>query len=135
MAEITVVNDKSELYNVINQKKSEGYLETELAVISKSKLHLDDLHNSQISMIATSGSFSDRMSRLLTGEDGEEAVLSRYNLTEDELESHKNDILNDKLLLVANRDRFSHDEVEENNSAYEEIDITHYAAESKGPKS
>lgn len=135
MAEITVVNDKSELYNVINQKKSEGYLETELTVISKSKLHLDDLHNSQISMIATSGSFSDRMSRLLTGEDGEEAVLSRYNLTEDELESHKNDILNDKLLLVANRDRSSHDEVEENNSAYEEIDITHYAAESKGPKS
>lgn len=135
MAEITVVNDKSELYNVINQKKSEGYLETELAVISKSKLHLEDLHNSQISMIATSGSFSDRMSRLLTGEDGEEAVLSRYNLTEDELESHKNDILNDKLLLVANRDRSSHDEVEENNSAYEEIDITHYAAESKGPKS
>ncbi|MBC3087495.1 MAG: hypothetical protein DI581_01980 [Staphylococcus capitis] len=135
MAEITVVNDKSELYNVINQKKSEGYLETELAVISKSKLHLDDLHNSQISMIATSGSFSDRMSRLLTGEDGEEAVLSRYNLTEDELESHKNEILNDKLLLVANRDRSSHDEVEENNSAYEEIDITHYAAESKGPKS
>lgn len=135
MAEITVVNDKSELYNVINQKKSEGYLETELAVISKSKLHLDDLHNSQISMIATSGSFSDRMSRLLTGEDGEEAVLSRYNLTEDELESHKNDILNDKLLLVANRDRSSHDEVEENNSAYEEIDITHYAVESKGPKS
>ena len=135
MAEITVVNDKSELYNVINQKKSEGYLETELAVISKSKLHLDDLHNSQISMIATSGSFSDRMSRLLTGEDGEEAVLSRYNLTEDELESHKNDILNDKLLLVANRDRSSHDEVEETNSAYEEIDITHYAAESKGPKS
>ena len=86
-------------------------------------------------MIATSGSFSDRMSRLLTGEDGEEAVLSRYNLTEDELESHKNEILNDKLLLVANRDRSSHDEVEENNSAYEEIDITHYAAESKGPKS
>ena len=126
MAEITVVNDKSELYNVINQKKSEGYLETELAVISKSKLHLDDLHNSQISMIATSGSFSDRMSRLLTGEDGEEAVLSRYNLTEDELESHKNDILNDKS---------SHQEVHENNSAYEEIDITHYAAESKGPKS
>lgn len=135
MAEITVVKNKSELYNVINQKKSEGYLETELAVISKSKLHLDDLHNSQISMIATSGSFSDRMSRLLTGEDGEEAVLSRYNLTEDELESHKNEILNDKLLLVANRDRSSHDEVEENNSAYEEIDITHYAAESKGPKS
>ena len=70
MAKITVVNNQDELYKVINQK-SEGYLETELAVISKSKLHLDDLHNSQISLMATSGSFSDRMSRLLTGEDGE----------------------------------------------------------------
>ena len=31
----------------INQK-SEGYLETELAVISKSKLHLDDLQLSNL---------------------------------------------------------------------------------------
>ena len=35
MAKITVVNNQDELYKVINQKKSEGYLETELAVISK----------------------------------------------------------------------------------------------------
>ena len=55
MAKITVVNNQDELYKVINQKKSEGYLETELAVISKSKLHLDDLHNSQISLMSTSG--------------------------------------------------------------------------------
>lgn len=43
MADITVVNDTGELYNVINQKKSEGYLESELTIISKSKLHLNDL--------------------------------------------------------------------------------------------
>ena len=134
MAEITVVNDKSELYNVINQKKSEGYLESELAVISRSKLHLDDLHDSQISLIATSGSFSDRMSRLLIGEDGEQAVLTRYDLTDEEIENHKQDILDNKILVVARRDRSSHNEVEENNAAYEELDITHYAAESKGPK-
>ncbi|WP_145417195.1 general stress protein [Staphylococcus warneri] len=134
MAEITVVKDKSELYNVINQKKSEGYLESELAVISRSKLHLDDLHDSQISLIATSGSFSDRMSRLLIGEDGEQAVLTRYDLTDDEIENHKQDILDNKILVVARRDRSSHNEVEENNAAYEELDITHYAAESKGPK-
>lgn len=134
MAEITVVKDKSELYNVINQKKSEGYLESELAVISRSKLHLDDLHDSQISLIATSGSFSDRMSRLLIGEDGEQAVLTRYYLTDEEIENHKQDILDNKILVVARRDRSSHNEVEENNAAYEELDITHYAAESKGPK-
>ena len=134
MAEITVVKDKSELYNVINQKKSEGYLESELAVISRSKLHLDDLYDSQISLIATSGSFSDRMSRLLIGEDGEQAVLTRYDLTDEEIENHKQDILDNKILVVARRDRSSHNEVEENNAAYEELDITHYAAESKGPK-
>lgn len=134
MAEITVVKDKSELYNVINQKKSEGYLESELAVISHSKLHLDDLHDSQVSLIATSGSFSDRMSRLLIGEDGEQAVLTRYDLTDEEIENHKQDILDNKILVVARRDRSSHNEVEENNAAYEELDITHYAAESKGPK-
>lgn len=120
MAEITVVKDKSELYNVINQKKSEGYLESELAVISRSKLHLDDLHDSQISLIATSGSFSDRMSRLLIGEDGEQAVLTRYDLTDEEIENHKQDILDNKILVVARRDRSSHNEVEENNAAYEE---------------
>lgn len=134
MAEITVVKDKSELYNVINQKKSEGYLESELAVISRSKLHLDDLHDSQVSLIATSGSFSDRMSRLLIGEDGEQAVLTRYDLTDEEIENHKQDILDNKILVVARRDRSSHNELEENNAAYEELDITHYAAESKGPK-
>lgn len=134
MAEITVVKDKSELYNVINQKKSEGYLESELAVISRSKLHLDDLHDSQVSLIATGGSFSDRMSRLLIGEDGEQAVLTRYDLTDEEIENHKQDILDNKILVVARRDRSSHNEVEENNAAYEELDITHYAAESKGPK-
>ena len=123
MAKITVVNNQDELYKVINQKKSEGYLETELAVISKSKLHLDDLHNSQISLMATSGSFSDRMSR-----------LPRYDLTDNELEGYKQDILNDKMLVVANSDRSSHDEVEDNNAAYKEVDITHYAAESEGPK-
>ncbi|MBY6180423.1 general stress protein [Staphylococcus warneri] len=134
MAEITVVKDKSELYNVINQKKSEGYLESELAVISRSKLHLDDLHDSQVSLIATSGSFSDRMSRLLIGEDGEQAVLTRYDLTDEEIENHKQDILDNKILVVSRRERSSHNEVEENNAAYEELDITHYAAESKGPK-
>ena len=39
------------------------------------------------------------------------------------------------MLVVANSDRSSYDEVEDNNAAYKEVDITHYAAESEGPKS
>lgn len=117
------------------RKKRKRYSENELTVVSKTKLHLDDLHDSQITLMATSGSFSDRMSRLLTGEDGEEAVLTRYKLSDEQLEKYKKEVLNDRILIVANKDKSSHNEVEENNSAYEEVDITHYANESKGPKS
>ena len=72
------------------------------------------------------GTFSDKMTKLLTGEDGEHAALSRYNLAPDELEKYKQLILDDKMLVVGVRDHSSHQEVLENNSAYEEVDITHF---------
>ena len=65
------------------------------------------------------------MSKLLTGEDGEHAVLSRFHLNDEELEKYKSEILNNKMLVVAERDDSSHKEVDEHNSAYENIDITH----------
>lgn len=43
-------------------------------------------------------------------------------------------MLDGKFLVIARKDASSHNEVE-NNAAYEEVDITHYANESKGPKS
>ena len=67
MADFTVLDKQDEIYNVIDKKKAEGYSENELVVVSKSKLHLDNLHDSQVTLIATSVSFSDRMSKLLTG--------------------------------------------------------------------
>lgn len=128
------MDNQDELYRVINQKKSEGYLETELAAISRSKLHLGDSYNSRISLMATNSSFSDRISHLFTGEDEEEIVLSCYNLAGNELERYKQDILNDKMFIVANSDRFSYDGIEDNNAMYKGADITHYAAEFGGPK-
>ncbi|HBI1228184.1 TPA: hypothetical protein I2242_RS06085, partial [Staphylococcus aureus] len=55
-------------------------------------------------------------------------------LAPDELEKYKQLILDDKMLVVGVRDHSSHQEVLENNSAYEEVDITHFAEASKGPK-
>lgn len=135
MPDITVLDNENQIYNVIEKKKAEGYSENEIFVVSKSKLHLDDLHNSQVTLLATSGSFSDRMSRLLTGEDGEEAVLHNFKLSDSQTEQYKKDVLDGKFLVIARKDSSSHNEVEKNNSAYEEVDITHYANESDGPKS
>ena len=135
MPDITVIDNENQIYNVIEKKKAEGYSENEIFVISESKLHLDDLHNSQVTLIATSGSFSDRMSRLLTVEDGEEAVLNNFKLSDNQAEQYKKDMLDGKFLVIARKDASSHNEVEKNNAAYEEVDITHYANESDGPKS
>ncbi len=80
MADITVVNDTGELYNVIIQKKSEGYLESDATIISKSKLHLNDLHDSKSPLSLTSGTFSERqITKLLTGEDGGDGNLLGAN--------------------------------------------------------
>ena len=86
MADFTVLvtfNDEDML--VIDKKK---LLKIKNIVVSKSKLHLDNLHDSQVTYLLR-GSFSDRMSKLLTGEDGEEAVLARYELSEEQTENFK----------------------------------------------
>ena len=54
MADFTVLDKQDEIYNVID-KKNQGYSENELVVVSKVK-HLDNLHDSQVTLIATSGS-------------------------------------------------------------------------------
>ena len=111
MPDITVIDNENQIYNVIEKKKAEGYSENEIFVISKSKLHLDDLHNSQVTLIATSGSFSDRMSSLLTGEDGEKAVLNNFKLSDNQTEQYKK-MLDGKFLVIARKDASSHNEVE-----------------------
>ncbi|MDN5695677.1 MAG: general stress protein, partial [Staphylococcus equorum] len=76
MTDFTIVQNEEELLQKVKEKVSEGYDESELSVLSRTKLHIDELHNSEVSLIATSGSFSDKIAKIMTGEDGEEVVLS-----------------------------------------------------------
>lgn len=144
MAEFKVVNGKDELYEAIKQKRAEGYHDYELSVISKKKLHLDDLHDSEINLTATTGGISDMAAKLLTGEDTEAAVLAHYNMSQDKMERYKNELRDGKYILAISKDESSHDEVENNNAAYatesykdnqSSIVGNHYSEESDGPKS
>ncbi|PTE43879.1 general stress protein [Staphylococcus equorum] len=137
MTDFTIVQNEEELLQKVKEKVSEGYDESELSVLSRTKLQIDELHNSEVSLIATSGSFSDKIAKIMTGEDGEEVVLSHYDITDDEKEHYKKEILNDKYIIVAARDTSSHEEVEKTNAAYESESVVghHYAEESNGPKS
>ncbi|WP_436862154.1 general stress protein [Staphylococcus caeli] len=138
MSEFTIVQSKEEIIDAINAKRADGYKDSEISVISKTKLHMDELHNSEVNLTSTSGSFSDKMAKVLTGEDGEEVVLSYYKLSDDEKERYKKEILNDNFLVVATKDTSSHEEVEQANAAYQSEANTkggHYAEETDGPKS
>ncbi|MCY1626942.1 general stress protein [Staphylococcus pettenkoferi] len=141
MTQFTIVNNTDELFNEIDKKRSEGYENYELTVLSRTKLKDERIHDSKISLIVTSGTFSDAMAKMLTGEDSEGAVLANYDLSEEEQERYKKEILNDKLILVASKDESNHKEVEDNNAAYTDEEVNdqdrdeHYAEESEGPKS
>ena len=137
MSEFTIIQKSEELIDAVKNKIAEGYKESEISVISKTKLHIDELHDSEVNLTATSGSFSDKMAKMLTGEDGEEAVLAYYKLSDAEMERYKKEILDGNYLVVATKDESSHEEVENANAAYENETVVqhHYAEESKGPKS
>ena len=141
MTQFTIVNNTDELFNEIDKKRSEGYENYELTVLSRTKLKDERIHDSEITLIVTSGTFSDAMAKMLTGEDSEGAVLANYDLSEEEQERYKKEILNDKLILVASKDESNHKEVEDNNAAYTDEEVNdqnkdeHYAEESEGPKS
>lgn len=137
MSEFTIIQKSEELIDAVKNKIAEGYNESEISVISKSKLHIDELHDSEVNLTATSGSFSDKMAKMLTGEDGEEVVLAYYKLSDAEMERYKKEILDGHYLVVATKDESSHEEVENANAAYENETVVqhHYAEESNGPKS
>jgi len=137
MSEFTIIQKSEELIDAVKNKIAEGYKESEISVISKTKLHIDELHDSEVNLTATSGSFSDKMAKMLTGEDGEEVVLAYYKLSDAETERYKKEILDGNYLVVATKDESSHEEVENANAAYENETVVqhHYAEESKGPKS
>ncbi|SCU22408.1 transcriptional regulator [Staphylococcus xylosus] len=137
MSEFTIIHKSEELIDAVKNKIAEGYKESEISVISKTKLHIDELHDSEVNLTATSGSFSDKMAKMLTGEDGEEVVLAYYKLSDAEKERYKKEILDGNYLVVATKDESSHEEVENANAAYENETVVqhHYAEESKGPKS
>ncbi|MBF7017959.1 general stress protein [Staphylococcus durrellii] len=144
MAEFKVLESTDALYDAIKQKRSEGYSDYELSVISKKKLHLDDLHDSEINLTATTGGISDVAAKLLTGEDTEAAVLNHYNMPEDKMDHYKDELHEGKYILVTSKDESTHNEVENCNAAYttdgnndndSKIVGNHYSEQSEGPKS
>ncbi|CAL26961.1 general stress protein [Staphylococcus carnosus] len=103
MADILILTSQDEIFDALKRKLDEGYTKDELSVISKNKLHIDSVESTDMKVQSTSGTFSDRVARLLTGEDGEEAVLAHYDLTETERKVCKREILNGNIIILAGK--------------------------------
>ncbi|BAS47092.1 hypothetical protein SSCHL_2312 [Staphylococcus schleiferi] len=111
----------------------EGLKESEIVVLSREKLKTDRFNDSQIQHKSTNGTVSDKFMRFFIGEDAEEAALSKYNFSENEREDLKQDIVNNKIIIIAQRVDHECNEVPENNAAYQTPDDDKHApSEHKG---
>ncbi|MHD0398727.1 general stress protein [Staphylococcus simulans] len=110
MADITVLTSQEEIFDTIKQKLDEGYTKDEISVISKNKLNLGSIESTDMTVQSTSGTFSDRITRLLTGEDGEQAVLLQYDLSDTERQILKRELLNGNIVILADKHEFSRKE-------------------------
>ncbi|AYU54054.1 general stress protein [Staphylococcus debuckii] len=106
MADILILTSQDEIFDALKRKLDEGYTKEELSVISKNKLHIGSVESTDVKVQSTSGTFSDRVARLLTGEDGEAAVLGHYDLTDTEKQVCKREILNGNIVILA--DKYAH---------------------------
>lgn len=121
MANITVLTSQDEIFDTLKQKLDEGYNKDEISVISKNKLNLGSVSSTDMTVQSTSGTFSDRVARLLTGEDGEEAVLLQYDLSDTERQILKRELINGHIVVLADKNDFRHDsDRQEFKDGYEE---------------
>lgn len=110
MTDVIILTSQDELFDTLKHKLDEGYKKDEISVISKNKLHIDSVESTDMKVQSTSGTFSDRVARLLTGEDGEDAVLAHYDLTDTERQVCKREILNGNIVVLAGKHKHSRKE-------------------------
>lgn len=133
MAEFEVARTEEDAIKAVEAYLRNGYDESELTVISKEKLETKRFNDSQIQHKSTNGTVSDKFMRIFIGEDAEEAALSRYDFGEEQTEDLKQDLNNNKIVVIAQKDKVNHGEVAKNNAAYmNESTDKHKPSEHKG---
>ncbi|MDY5059685.1 general stress protein [Staphylococcus simulans] len=117
MANITVLTSQDEIFDTLKRRLDEGYTKDEISVISKNKLNLGSVASTDMTVQSTSGTFSDRIARLLTGEDGEQAVLLQYDLSDTERQILKRELLNGNIVVLADKHDISRKEFKDEHEA------------------
>ncbi|MBI5975040.1 general stress protein [Staphylococcus canis] len=133
MTKFEVARNEEEAIKIVESFLRNGYNENEITVISREKLKTDRFNDSQIQHKSTNATISDKFMRFFIGEDAEEAVLTRYNFNDNDKEDLKQDISNNKIVIIGQKDNIKNGEVA-NNAAYQdtEIDRNHKPSEHKG---
>ncbi|MEJ7542241.1 general stress protein [Staphylococcus intermedius] len=127
-----IKRSEDEAVQFVDQLLKEGIEENQIVVLSKDKLNTDRFHDSQIQHKTTTGTISEKFMRFFIGEDGEEAALAKFDFTEKQKEDLKQDLLNNKIVVMVQDLKYKQDEYENNNVADQRQQDKHAPSEHHG---
>ncbi|EIA5780748.1 general stress protein [Staphylococcus pseudintermedius] len=127
-----VKRTEDEAVQYVDQLLKEGVKENQIVVLSKDKLNTDRFHDSQIQHKTTTGTISEKFMRFFIGEDGEEAALTKFGFSDEQKEDLKQDILNDKIVVMVQELKYGQDEYEKHNVANQKLQDKHAPSEHQG---
>lgn len=103
MTKYEVTRSEDEAIKTVKSFLNGGYDENEIVVVSKEKLETDYFKDSEVQHTSTKGTFSDKFMSFFIGEDAEEAVLTRFDFSEEEKEDIKQDIRDKKIIVIGDK--------------------------------
>ncbi|ARJ50955.1 general stress protein [Staphylococcus lutrae] len=127
-----VKRTEEEAIQYVDQLLNEGIPENEILILSKDKLKTDRFNHSQIQSKSTTGTVSDKFLRFFIGEDAEEAALAKYEFSEEEKEDLKQDITNNKIVVMVQKVKYDNKELTKYNSADQQKHDKHAPSEHIG---
>jgi len=89
---IMVARSEEDMYDKLEQMKTEGYAESDIHVISNDRNHMNTLNRYSDVSTHEAGSFMDKFKSWFTGEDAVKEGLSKLELNDAETERYANDV-------------------------------------------
>ena len=117
---IEVARSEEEMYDKLEQMKTEGYAESDIHVISNDQNHLNTLNRYSDVSTHEAGSFMDKFKSWFTGEDAIKEGLRKLDLNEAETEHYASDVANGGFVLYTDQSPISNEIVGSHQNEFEE---------------
>ncbi|TDM02152.1 DUF2382 domain-containing protein [Macrococcus carouselicus] len=118
MGNIESFSSEQALLGRIDNLKSQGVAERDLYVISKNKLEGSALNYTDVNFKNADGSFGDKVASLFTGENPQNRVFDKLNLSDAEHNQYEREVESGNILLYVDNDATYNTSTTEANHSY-----------------